>query len=106
MTPSSRSTSAEQVSTQSPDRDAVNVPAQNCVNGIFFRVAHNGGFKFSDETDGVFHALLHVSAQRPIAETEPPADEVDRRIQRKQNLISNVAGERQQLHVLHDSVQL
>src|SRR5439155_11839029 len=79
--------------------------AQNCVNGIVFRVADNGGFKFSDETDGVFYALFHVSAQRPIAETEPPPEEIDRRIQRKQKLITNVAGECQPLHVLHDRIQ-
>src|SRR5437867_10912614 len=57
--------------TKSPDRNAVNVPAQNCVNGIVFRVADNGGLKFSDETDGLFYALFHVIAQRPIAENEP-----------------------------------
>src|SRR5205823_1075894 len=67
---------------------------------------HDGLFEFADETDRVFDALLGVSAKRPVTEREATADEIDGGVKRKQKLVTNVAGEREPLRVLHNRVQL
>src|SRR5438046_2379519 len=67
---------------------------------------HDGLFEFADETDRVFDALLGVSAKRPVTEREATADEIDGGVKRKQKLVTNAAGEREPLRVLHNRVQL
>src|SRR2546430_16012968 len=80
--------------------------ARNSIDRRFFGVAHNLFFKSADETDGVLHPLLGVGAERPVTETESAADKIDKRIEREQKLVANVAEIGQPLHVLHDCVQL
>ena len=50
--------------------------------------------------------MFGESAKRPITEPEPAADKVDRWVEREQELVSNVARERQPFHVLHYGVKL
>src|SRR5438067_2986782 len=88
------------------NRSVVNVAAQNGVDSKLFRVAHNRLLEFADEIDRVLHALLCVSAQRPVTEAESAANEVDRRIERKKELVAGVAEIREPLRILHDRVEL
>ena len=87
-----------------PDRRAVDMAAENGVHLIAFGVMRHGSFEFADKADCVFYPLLCVCAQRPIPETEAAPDKIDERIDREQKLVTNVAGEREPLHVLHHSI--
>ena len=60
----------------------------------------------SDEAYRVLDSFLGVGAERPVTEAEPAAHEIDRRIEREQELVANVAREREPLYVLHHSVEL
>ena len=66
---------------------------------------NNRFFESADEIDRVFYPFFCVSAQRPVTETEAAADKIDRGIERKQELIANVASKRQPLHVLDNGVE-
>ena len=83
----------------------MNVAAQNSINPKFFGVTHDRFFKFADEADRVLYSLFRVSAERPVTETKSPADEIDRRIKRKQKLVSGIAQIGEPLRVLDDGVQ-
>ena len=83
----------------------MNVAAENGVHPVSLRITHNRVFKFADEIDRVLDSLLRVGAERPIAETEAAADEIDQRIQRKQKLVTKIAGESEPARVLHDRIQ-
>src|SRR5437667_7839720 len=80
-----------------PDGCAMDMTAEHRVHRISFGVMNNSLLKFSDETDSVFHSLLRVGAKRPITEAEAASHKIDRRIERKQKLIPNVACESQPL---------
>ena len=73
------------------NRRAVNVPAEHRVHSISLGVMDDSLLKFSDETDSVFDPLFGVGAERPVAETEPPAEKIDRRIEREQKLVAEIA---------------
>ena len=88
------------------NRRAVNVTAHHCIDRIFLRILHNRGFKFSDETDRVFNALLHRGTKRPITEAEATPEKIDERIEREQELITKVARKGEPLHILHNGVEL
>src|SRR5438552_2389450 len=59
----------------------MNVAAQNSINPKLLGIADDRLFEFADEAYCVFHPLLRVSAERPIAESKSPAYEIDRRIE-------------------------
>jgi hypothetical protein len=88
------------------NRCAVDVSAQHRVHGKFFGVLHNRCLKLPDKTDRIFYALLHVCAQRPVAEPETAPEKIDERIEREQKLVTKIACEREPLHILHHRVQL
>lgn len=52
-----------------------------------------------------FTLLFRIRATRPVAETEAAPDEIDERIERKQELINKVARECEAFHVLHDGIE-
>jgi len=85
--------------------NAVNVATEHGIDFELLRIMSNGFLKSADEIDRVLDPFLCVSAEGPVTETEAAADEIDRRIERKEELIANVAGKRQPLHVLDDGVE-
>ena len=89
-----------------PDRRTVYVTAQHSVNGKFLGVMDDLFLESADETDCVLDPLFGVSAERPITEAKPAANEIDERIQREQKLVANIARESEPFHVLHDRVKL
>src|SRR5207244_12036559 len=60
----------------------------------------------SDEAYRVLDAFLRVGAERPVTEAEPAAHEINRRIEREQEVVANVAREGEPLYVLHHRVEL
>ncbi len=60
----------------------------------------------SDEAYRVLDLFLRVGAERPVTEAEPAAHEINRRIEREQESVANVAREREPLYVLHHGVEL
>src|SRR5207237_9128676 len=85
---------------------AVDVSAQDCINRKFLRVTNDLFFEAADEADRIFHSFFCVGAERPIAQSETAAHEIDQGIKREQKLVANVARKREPLHVLHDGVEL
>src|SRR5882762_1442701 len=84
----------------------MNVSAQNRVDVELPGVTQNRFFEFADKVDRVFNSLFRVGAERPVTETKSPAEKVDRRIEREQKLITDVAKIREPLRVLHHGVEL
>ena len=58
----------------------------------------HSGFEFSDETYCVLYSPLGIGAEGPVAQTEPPPDKIDERIEREQKLIAKLPCERKPLH--------
>ena len=58
----------------------------------------HSSFEFADKADRVFYTPLGVSAERPVTETEAAPDEINERIERKQKLINEIAGECEPSH--------
>ena len=83
----------------------MDVAAEYGVNSVSFGITDNRVLKFADKIDCIFHPLLRIGAERPIAQTEPAPDEVDQRIERKQELIAKIAGKGEPARVLHNSIQ-
>ena len=52
-----------------------------------------------------FTLLFRIRAARPAAEIEAAPDEIDERIERKQELITKVARECEPFHVLYDGIE-
>ena len=63
----------------------MNVSAENRVDAFALRITHDGFLEFADETDRVFHPLLRVGTERPVAAAEEAPEEIDRRIERERN---------------------
>ena len=89
-----------------PDGRAMDVATEDGVHTVAFRVMHHSGFEFADKTHRVLHTSFRIGAERPVAKTKASSDEIDKRIEREQKLITNIAGEREPFHVLHHGVQL
>src|SRR5882724_3367308 len=87
------------------DGCAVDMPAEHGVHIIAVRIMRHSGFEFSDKAHRVFHTPLGISAERPVAETEAAPDKINERIERKQKLITNIAGECEPFHVLHHGIE-
>ncbi len=83
----------------------MDMATEDGVHTVPFSVMRHSSFEFADKAHRVLHTSLCVRAERPVAKTEASSDEIDKRIEREQKLITNVAGEREPFHVLHDSVQ-
>src|SRR5947209_9688651 len=67
---------------------------------------HDRFLEFADEVDRVLHPLLRISTERPIATPEEPADKIDRRVKREQELVANVTDESEPADILHDGIEL
>ena len=80
------------------DRCAVDVTAQHGVDVVTLRIMSHSGFEFTDKTDGVLHRSLGIGTEGPVAQAEMPPDEVNKRIEREEKLVANVACEREPLH--------
>src|SRR3989442_1660330 len=87
------------------DGCAMDVATEHGVHVMPHRIMRHSSFEFADEADRVFHTPLSVSAERPIAETEAAPDEIDKRIEREEKLITKVACEREPPHVLYYSIE-
>src|SRR4029453_17164742 len=83
----------------------MDVAAKNRVHSKSFGIMHDRLFEFADEVDRVLDSFLGVSAERPVTETEPSPEKIDRGIERKQKFVANVAEKRQPLCVLHNRVE-
>src|SRR5207302_256654 len=88
------------------DCGTVNVSAQDRVDVKLIGVADDRFLEFADEANCVFDALFRVGAERPVTETEPPSDKIDRRIEREQKLVSGIAQISEPLRILNDGVEL
>src|SRR5215471_5775800 len=80
------------------DRCAMDVTTQHGVHVIALRVMRHSGFEFADETYGVLHSSLGISAERPETQTETAPDEIDEWIEREKKLVADVPREREPLH--------
>lgn len=89
-----------------PNGGAVNVPAKHTINRKLFRVVDDFFLKPANKTDRVLDSLLGVGAQGPVTEAESSAEEIDERIERQQELVTDIAEKRQPLHILHDGIKL
>ena len=87
------------------DGCAMDVATEHGVHVMPHRIMRHSSFEFADEADRVFHTPLGVSAERPIAETEAAPDEIDKRIEREQKLITKVASKREPPHVLYHGIE-
>ena len=83
----------------------MNVATEDGIHTVALRVMRHSGFEFANKAYCIFHTALGISAERPVAETEAAPDEIDERIERKQKLITNVAGEREPFNVLHHGIE-
>ena len=92
--------------TELSDRWAVDVATEDSVDRKFLCITNDLFLEPTDKTDRVLDSFFRVGAQRPIAETESTAHEIDRRIKREQELVTNVTREREPLHVLHYCIEL
>src|SRR4029079_2161672 len=86
--------------------DAVDMSAKNCFHWVSLCVLRHCRLEFADKANGIFDALFHVGAERPITQPEAPANEIDERIKRKKELVTGIAEKGEPLHVLHNSVEL
>src|SRR5437899_1042130 len=89
-----------------PDRGAVDVATENSIDRKLLRVTNNLFFVSANETDCVLDSFFCIGTERPITETESAAHQVDRRVEREQELVAKVTCKGEPLHVLHHGVEL
>src|SRR5262245_9944606 len=80
------------------DRRAMNVTTKYGINVVALRIMGHSGFEFTDEAHSILHRSFCVRAQRPVAKTETPPDKVNQWIERQQELVAKITGEREPSH--------
>ena len=88
------------------DDRTVDVPAEHSLNMVALGITSNCVFVGADETDRVFHPLLDRFAERPITESNNPADGIYERIESEEKLVADIAEKGEPLDILHHGVEL
>ncbi len=84
----------------------VDVSADDAVDVVAPGFVRQRLLELADEVDGRLDAQLQVRRQRPVAEAEAAADEVQRMVHPQRQLVAAVAEEGEPLGIAHDDVEL
>lgn len=84
---------------------AVDMAAEHALDVEPPGVTHDRIFVGADETDRVLDPLLDRFAERPVAKAKEPPDRVYERVEREQELVTEVANEGEPLGILDHGVE-
>lgn len=83
----------------------VDMTAEDRIDSVVAGKANDGFLKFSNEADDIFDLRFHIGAERPVAEPEEPAEEIDDAVAAHEQDIADVSKVGQPAEVLDDGIE-